>query len=260
MLAAATMAGGLDAGPTVEILAAMSLFYLGGMYLNDVFDRTIDARERPMRPIPAGLVASRTVFSTGCGMLVLGLALMARQGTGAFLAALLLAGLIIAYDLHHKGFGLSPIVMGACRGVVYLGTALAAGSTMSGPVLMGAVALFAHVVGLTYAARQESLNRIGSLWPLALLSIPIVVTLPLQTPEPMAVGAVAALATADVVALRTLHSRDGRRGVPDAVALLIASISLVDAALVAPVSPSLALLCMAAFGLTLVLQRHVPGT
>ena len=33
---------------------AMSLLYVGGMYLNDAFDRDIDARERPERPIPSG--------------------------------------------------------------------------------------------------------------------------------------------------------------------------------------------------------------
>ena len=40
------------------VLLAMSLFYVGGMYLNDYFDRAIDARERPERPIPAGDISA----------------------------------------------------------------------------------------------------------------------------------------------------------------------------------------------------------
>src|ERR1700733_16333044 len=40
------------------MLVAMSLFYVGGMYLNDYFDRTIDARERPERPIPSGEISA----------------------------------------------------------------------------------------------------------------------------------------------------------------------------------------------------------
>ena len=35
------------------------MFYIGGMYLNDAFDRDIDARERPERPIPSGHVGAR---------------------------------------------------------------------------------------------------------------------------------------------------------------------------------------------------------
>lgn len=265
MLAAATLAGGLGgdgAGPwsMVEILAAMTLFYTGGMYLNDACDRAIDARERPSRPIPAGLIAGRTVFAAGFAMLALGLILMARQGAGAFAGGALLAALILAYDLHHKGFALSPVVMGACRGAVYLGTGLAVAASLPGPVLVGAAALFAHVIGLTYAARQESLDRIGSLWPLALLAVPLLVTLPLRPSGPVEIAAFLALAAVDLSAVRLLRAR-GRAGrVPAAVARLIAAIALVDAALVAPASPGAALVCMAAFGLTLALQRVVPGT
>ena len=36
------------------VMLAITLFYTGGMYLNDAFDADIDARERPSRPIPSG--------------------------------------------------------------------------------------------------------------------------------------------------------------------------------------------------------------
>src|SRR6266850_970558 len=51
------------------LLPCLSLFYVGGMYLNDAFDRGIDARERPERPIPSGLVSAREIFGIGFGML-----------------------------------------------------------------------------------------------------------------------------------------------------------------------------------------------
>src|SRR5438445_11854278 len=35
-------------------------------------------------------------------------------------------------------------------------------------LIVAAVALLAYVAGLTHAARQESLDRLGNLWPLAL--------------------------------------------------------------------------------------------
>ena len=56
------LVGALLGGATLDdarlplLMAAMSLFYVGGMFLNDAFDRTFDARHRPERPIPSGQV------------------------------------------------------------------------------------------------------------------------------------------------------------------------------------------------------------
>ena len=44
------------AGTAVLLALALSLFYVGGMFLNDAFDREVDTRERPERPIPSGTV------------------------------------------------------------------------------------------------------------------------------------------------------------------------------------------------------------
>ena len=50
VLAASVLAGGdLQPGKIVLVVRAMTTFYVGGMYLNDYFDRCIDARERPGR-------------------------------------------------------------------------------------------------------------------------------------------------------------------------------------------------------------------
>lgn len=60
-LAGAALAGGEPwQAAMLPLLLALSLFYVGGMYLNDAFDRDIDARERPARPIPAGIGRGRT--------------------------------------------------------------------------------------------------------------------------------------------------------------------------------------------------------
>ena len=47
------------------IALAMTAFYVGGMYLNDFFDRDIDARERPGRPIHAGDISAGAVSAIG---------------------------------------------------------------------------------------------------------------------------------------------------------------------------------------------------
>ena len=82
----ALLAGGSLADPRLPLLMlALSLFYTGGMFLNDAFDREFDAQHRPERPIPSGQVSARQVFSFGFGMLALGMAVvvgLARASDG----------------------------------------------------------------------------------------------------------------------------------------------------------------------------------
>src|SRR5688572_23309296 len=69
--------GALQPRLLVMLGLAVSLFYVGGMYLNDAFDARWDAAHRPERPIPSGQVRARTVFAAGFAMLGLGTLLVA---------------------------------------------------------------------------------------------------------------------------------------------------------------------------------------
>src|ERR1700752_804849 len=91
-LAGALVAGGSwqDARLAIAVLA-MSLFYEGGMFLNDYFDREIDARERPERPIPSFEIAPGAVAAIGSGLIAAGLLLLATLGLEALGLGLLLA-------------------------------------------------------------------------------------------------------------------------------------------------------------------------
>jgi 4-hydroxybenzoate polyprenyltransferase len=262
VLAATALAGG-DPWTlrTAVALVAMTSLYLAGMYLNDAFDREIDARERPSRPIPAGEISAAAVLSAGFAMLALGVVLMSAFGLMPALAGLALAGAIVFYDLHHKGNALSPVVMGLCRALVYVGAALIASGSATIAAFIGAVALFAHVVGLTYAAKQESLDQIGRLWPLAILAVPLVAAAPALAQGMFGIAAWIALAAADAVAVSMLKRRSRPGMVPQAVAALIAAISLVDAALAATVAAwPVVLVCLAGYALTRLAHRVVPGT
>ncbi len=241
-------------------IAAMTLFYVGGMYLNDAFDREIDRRERPSRPIPSGTVSTGTVFAAGFGMLVVGLALMAVAGLGSAAAGVALAAAVVAYDVSHKGNPVSPVMMGLCRMLVYVGTASMVAGTVTGPVVGAGAAVLAHTAGLTYAAKQESLDRIDRLWPLAVLAVPLVVTACALLSGLAPASSWAALALADVLAVDLLRRRVAPGAVPRAVGALIAALSLIDAALVAPIAPVVAGVCWAGYGLTRLLQRFIPGT
>ena len=149
VLAGAVLSGAVFGPPQLGILMlAGSAFYEGGMFLNDAFDAEIDARERPGRPIPAGLVTRGSVLTIGFGLLALGivtllfatLAGITKPGWSALLAGLATCAAVLVYNRWHKGHSWSPIVMGACRAGLYATAALSVskpsgGSRKSGRLL-----------------------------------------------------------------------------------------------------------------------------
>jgi 4-hydroxybenzoate polyprenyltransferase len=243
------------------VLVAMSLFYVGGMYLNDYFDRTIDGRERPERPIPSGHISAHAVAAIGFCLVGAGAVATAAMGPAAAAMAALLAISIVAYDLHHKANPFAPVVMGACRALVYGATATALSGGVSIFVVVAAVAIAAFVAGLTYAARQESLDKIGNLWPLALLAAPPLVAIGVFRQGPGAMAVYLLLAVWIAASVYLLARRPVAGSVSRAVGWLIAGISLCDAAILASTGAIVpALAAIGGFVLTLIAQKYVPGT
>jgi len=181
VLAGVVLAGAtVEPGRTILLGLALSLFYIAGMYLNDAFDRQVDAQERPERPIPSGQVSTITVFMVGFFMLAGGEVMLAvvsyglegGQGWPPLIAGLALAVSIVYYDFHHKTNPLSPVFMGVCRMLVYVTAALTVAPSLSSPVLWGSGAILAYLIGLTYAAKQENMAEFKNLWPVAFLALP----------------------------------------------------------------------------------------
>jgi UbiA prenyltransferase family len=263
VLAGSVIAGGAGHSEGIGLIAiAMTAFYVGGMYLNDFFDREIDARDRPGRPIDAGEIGANAVMLIGFGLLAAGLALMIAFGSGAIVCGLLLTGVIVLYDVWHKGNVLSPVVMGLCRALVYIGTGKAIASGLSSATIIGAVALACHVAGITYAAKQESLDRVGNFWPLGLLAVPLLVALPVVFDGWITVAALSLLLAADTAAIRLLVKRPSPGAVQLAVSGLIAAICLVDALAIAAAGGSIITVAICVFGypLTRLFQKSIPGT
>ncbi|MFZ6708757.1 UbiA family prenyltransferase [Undibacterium sp. TC9W] len=290
VLAGAIVAGSITGRPlslmhTLLVMLTISAFYCAGMYLNDAFDREIDARERPGRPIPSGQISARAVFAIGFVLQVAGIAILSYYGTWAIVCGCALAATILLYNVWHKGNPLSPLIMGLCRALVYfvaaasvmmveLNTAvetavepsLTSTVLLNTTVVLAALAIWAHVVGLTYAAKQESLNRLGSLWPLLILALPVLLygsrSVSSWADGGLALLMLLALIVADVIAVRLLITRHLAGSVPRAVAQLIAATSLLDALVIAIAGGGVAAVafCLGAFILTRVLQRVIPGT
>jgi 4-hydroxybenzoate polyprenyltransferase len=261
-LCAVSLAGGggvlgAGIGKMTRLAGIMSLFYVAGMFLNDAFDREIDAKERPERPIPAGHVSAQEVFSVGFGMLGAGVGLLFWEaGLLTALAGFALAGNIVLYDVWHKKNPVSPVLMGGCRMLVYATCAIAVGS-LNSSLLAGAATLFAYLIGLTYLAKIEGKSG-ARLWPLLFLAVPF-----LKEGAALTSGIVAPAVYLGFLAavVWAVHQVLTKRAVGKAIVLLLAGISLLDALLLASAGFAIAAtVATLGFFATRALQRWVAGT
>jgi len=250
------------------LMAALSLFYVGGMFLNDAFDRHIDARIHPERPIPSGRISATEVFVIGFGAMGVGAALLVTVALGsgqsavpALTAGVALGALIVLYDLWHKNNPIGPLLMGGCRMLVYVCASLAVAGSVSPTVLAASFVLLSYLVGLTYVAKQETLSEFRNFWPLAFLLAPFVYV-PTAGDIRTVISFVLLPAFLAWVALAVWLLRVRAPGnIPRAVIRLIAGISLLDALLLASHASSIAAaIAVGCFGATMLLQRYVRGT
>jgi hypothetical protein len=259
-LAGTALAGGLmlDA-EVVAIAAAMVLFYTAGMYLNDLCDYAIDRAQRPERPLPSGVVTRPEAAVAVLAFFAVGSALLWFTGPAAFRSGLVLIGVIVIYDLWHKTNPLSPLLMATARALVYITAGLAVAGTLSHQLLLWAGLLFAYIVGLTAIAKAEAGSGLAGYWPAALLVLPGVAFV---AERPNAAGVLLlALFVGWTAYAATFVYRAERRSIGRAVGYLIAGVSLLDALALAVAGSVIGVaLALAAWGLTLLLQRSIAGT
>lgn len=142
----------------VFLLGASVCIYWTGMILNDYFDRDVDARERPRRPIPSGRISATSALKLGVMLNVLGLGLAACAGPRSIQIAVLLTICVWLYDSTMKKTPLAPLLMGGCRffNVLLGASASATGAMWWCPQMHVAIGLGIYVCGLTWFARQEA--------------------------------------------------------------------------------------------------------
>ena len=246
-----------EAGAVAVVAIAMALFYTAGMILNDVLDYEIDVRERPERPLPSGSVSRPAALTAVIALFAAGQALLLLEGTEPFLAGLGLAALIVLYDAWHKGNPLSPVLMGACRALVYFVAAFAVAGEVPVEVAAAAGVLLIYIVGLTQVAKAERGGVLGS-WPVGAVFAGVAYWIGWIDSVWFALLLVA-FAVWLWWALGLVRTK-GRIG--QGVVSLIAGVSLFDALAVASVEGSLAAVgvCLAAFLVTIALQTKIAGT
>jgi heme O synthase-like polyprenyltransferase len=245
------------AGTVAVVAVAIALFYTAGMILNDVFDEAIDRRERPERPLPSGLVSHQAALLAVVVLFVAGELLLALEGRRAFVAGLGLIGLIVLYDVWHKGNALSPLLMAACRLMVYVIAGLAVADALNTELWGAAGLLFVYVVGLTQVAKAEK-GGIAARWPVLAVLAPAAYWAKELPDLAVALLLVAFLLWAGYALWLVL----ARRRIGTGVVRLIAGIAIYDALAVAGAGGSAAALavCLGAFVATIALQTKIAGT
>ncbi len=259
-LAAWLLNGGVLRPNFFLLSAGATLLYTGGMFLNDAFDVEFDRQHRRERPIPSGKISVGAVWRFGVSFLLLGWLLILPLGWLAAIAALLLVATILVYDAIHKRTVFAPLLMAACRFLLYFVAAAATQSQVSAMVLWHGLTLAAYVTGLSYLARGESGQGIVRRWPLLLLLAPLVAN-GLVNVHPSAVAWAASMCLFGWLlwCLREIMQQPVQN-VGRSVAGLLAGIALVDAAALSQLTIQLALVFGGLFVLALVLQRKIPAT
>jgi 4-hydroxybenzoate polyprenyltransferase len=270
------------------LILAGSLLYTGGMILNDAADVKFDTLHRKERPIPSGKVSARAAWIVSLVMIFGGATLAAWFGANPRVTAMLVAA-IVFYDLFHKKWAGSVIVMGLCRLLLFLMAASgasadgwmqphvvapAAGATVAAPLtfppgfiltLPAAFALGCYVVGITLAARSEHKHGVApaasTLLALALLYTPgIIFMMRFAYAGGFAMQIFILAAFAILISYATQTLRKGGAAIGQAVGVLLAGIVIVDALAVSSVSVTVALGFVALAPLLRYWQRWVAAT
>src|SRR5437016_1602514 len=151
-LAAWLLAGGGGWGRFVVLCAGSSLLYTAGMFLNDAFDAEFDRRYRVERPIPSGQINARAVWGMASALILVGWLVLLALGTKTAIFGAILVACIVVYDAIHKRTALAPLLMAACRFLLYLVAASTAQRGANEPALWRAGALAAYITGISYLA------------------------------------------------------------------------------------------------------------
>ena len=243
-----------------------SLLYTGGMILNDAADIAFDRQHRPERPIPSGRVALRWAWRVGLIMLLCGAGMMIGRGGADTAVTVTLSLTILAYDLYHKPWSGSVLLMGACRTLLYLAAASPLiQNPWTGPALLPGLALGAYIVGLSLIARQEARPASApktAAWPFLLLLLsPVLLSLYLAADQQKVVPVIVAIGLLVWVsrAVRQMRSAPPQ-SIGPAVGKLLAGITWVDATALAPTHPKTALAFIALVPLLRLWQSKLAAT
>lgn len=153
VLCAFLLVGSFNGLAFLAAIVAVSLLYVGGMYLNDWRDAEHDGKYQSYRPIPSKLISRRAVFLFASLYFLAALCISFLLQPVSLLWALGLVVCITVYDLDHKNNALSPWIMAGCRALIYPWAAAISGQDFTVGLWLACAAAYSYTLGLTYIAR-----------------------------------------------------------------------------------------------------------
>ena len=267
-------------GTFFVLLLGISLLYVGGMILNDVFDYEWDCKNRPERPLPSGLISRSKAKWVGTIILLLGLALSAFSAGRFFKLTFLLTIFIFWYDVAHKGNPMAPVVMGACRALLpIIGFMVATCHgiyELPSTVYVYAAVLGIYTYALTWVAKYEVTPHRNSYWIERVLFL---IPLPLIVYGSFTYWSLGAVITYTIWIGFSNYRHPGPAGISARVADRIAAFSLLDSIVSGVILLMIASFCGTepmiqvkevawlallappiCFGMTLGLRKFIPST
>ena len=231
-------------------LSSLALYFAGNL-ANDWFDRNWDMSRRPERALPSGQFNPTSFLAGSISLGLAGGCVAAILGPQCLLTAVTIILLIAIYTRFHKSARWAIVPMGMCRACLYFMGFLAAWPTRwfdldglpaspsigyqlesaTKPILIllpHALALFSYIVGLSLAARYESLEsppRAMTLLARSLVVVPLAVLASFWISFNPLDGAVGLVPVAIwlLLTFTVFH-----RPIPRFVSALLAGIPLVD--------------------------------
>lgn len=153
------------------LLLSTACLYAGGVVLNDVFDRRLDAVERPERPIPSGRVPATRAAALGAVLLAAGVAAASTATAAAAIIAGAIAALVLLYDAWGKHQAIvGPVNMGLCRGLNLLLGVAAVPAALAGHWPLALLAVV-YIGAVTVVSRGEVYGGKAATAALALVSL-----------------------------------------------------------------------------------------
>lgn len=255
------LGGGSSLRTLLLLTLGGSLFYTGGMFLNDAFDAKFDRRYRPERPIPSGRIGRTAVAEAGFALLAAGVLCLEWVNHTALVLGLVLAGVVLVYDAIHKVVAWAPLLVGLCRTLLYAIASTGKTGVVSGFALWCGIALGAYVTGVGLLARGESHGQAGATWPILLLGVPLVLALVANTGLyfKYAIELIATLVLWLLVCFwPNLADHNAEPGFT--IPALLAGIVLTDVLAIGPASGTAVMVLLGLFAATLLLQQRIDAT
>jgi 4-hydroxybenzoate polyprenyltransferase len=271
---------------TILLIITSSFFYVGGCFMGDYNDSEFDAKHKPDRPVPAGILSKKSLLLIGLPLMMLAFAgaliipkvLFATTLMTNFLPVLFLSYCIQHYSRYHKrSLFIGLPLIGLCRFFLIIFAAattsifihyspfmelnkmsLRISPYLILPIILYAAAVCIYTIAFASVARTESSDSPitwRNILRYTMLALPLMVLITNQQFQLTTAIALIIYAYWLTYAFSFLSKNKGKY-----VSKCLAGFCLLDACFVAQFGWQWLVICLILFLLSLALQRSVPAT